>query len=257
MTHIYNDTFFDYIDEGARRSARRLIGELGPLLSPRSILDLGSGRGVWLAEWQHSGVADVLGVDGDYVNRRQLAIPEGSFRAADLTEPLQFEKKFDLAQSLEVGEHLPTNASATLVQSLTSASDRVLFSAAVTGQGGEHHVNEQPLAFWQELFAEQGFTAFDCLRPRLRTAREVEPWYRYNAVLYVNEEGRKGLPQEVLATEVPADTPLQSGGDIAWRVRRHIVSHLPQKTVTRIAQQRAKLIAARARRKSASVGQPA
>jgi hypothetical protein len=61
-------------------------------------------------------------------------------------------RRFDLVQSLEVGEHLPLSAAETLVDSLTTASDRVLFSAAVKGQGGEFHVNEQPLAFWQELF---------------------------------------------------------------------------------------------------------
>ncbi|NNE51437.1 MAG: hypothetical protein HKN30_03445 [Sulfitobacter sp.] len=255
MTHIYNNTFFDYIDEGARRSAQRLIGELGPWIEPASVLDLGSGRGVWLNEWQNFGAGEVLAVDGDYVDRTQLAVPKDCFLAADLTKPVETGRLFDLAQSLEVGEHLPTSASETLVDSLTRASDRVLFSAAVTGQGGEFHVNEQPLSFWQDLFATRGYTAFDCLRPRLKGAQEVEPWYRFNAILYVNEAGRRGLPAEVLACEVPAGQAVENGGDALWKLRRALVSHLPEGTVTRIAQTRAKIIAARARRKSNPTGQ--
>ncbi|MCR8827656.1 class I SAM-dependent methyltransferase [Pseudosulfitobacter koreensis] len=243
MTHIYSDTFFDYIDQGARRSAQQLLGLLGPWLAPTSVLDLGSGRGVWLDEWRKTGVADVLAVDGDYVNRDQLAVPREDFMAADLTAPVFTDRRFDLAQSLEVGEHLPTSASETLVDSLTRASDRVLFSAAVTGQGGEFHVNEQPLSFWQDLFAARGYTAYDCIRPHLAKNRDVEPWYRYNAVLYVNEAGRKGLPESVTKHAVPQGAAVQNGGDAIWRLRRAVVSTLPRGTVTRIAQVRARIIA--------------
>jgi len=246
MTHIYSDTFFDYIDQGARRSAQHLLGLLGPLLTPGSVIDLGSGRGVWLDEWRKTGVSDVLAVDGDYVNRDQLAVPRENFMAADLTAPVFTERRFDLAQSLEVGEHLPTSASETLVDSLTRASDRVLFSAAVTGQGGEFHVNEQPLSFWQDLFAARGYTAYDCIRPHLSDNNEIEPWYRYNAVLYVNEAGLKGLPQAITKHKIPEGTPVKNGGNALWKLRRAVVSRLPLRTVTRIAQIRASIIAARA-----------
>lgn len=251
MAHIYSDTFFDYIDQGARRSAQHMLGFLGPLLKPTSVLDLGSGRGVWLDEWSKIGVADVLAVDGDYVNRDQLAVPRDNFVAKDLTAPVDTGRRFDLAQSLEVGEHLPTSASETLVDSLTSASDRVLFSAAVTGQGGEFHVNEQPLSFWQDLFKARGYTAYDCIRPSLSKNREIEPWYRYNAVLYVNENGQNGLPDAVKKYALAENDTLQNGGDVIWRLRRNVVSHLPRGTVTRIAQIRASVIAARARVKMA------
>ncbi|MEO5619444.1 MAG: methyltransferase domain-containing protein [Cypionkella sp.] len=246
MTHIYSDTFFTYIDAGARRSAQALLGLLGPWLKPTSVLDLGSGRGVWLDEWRKTGVAEVLAVDGDYVNRAELAVPQDCFLAADLTAPVDTGRRFDLAQSLEVGEHLRPEASEVLVDSLTRASDRVLFSAAVVGQGGEFHVNEQPLKHWQALFAARGYRAYDCLRPALKSNRAVEPWYRYNAVLYLNEAGARGLPEAVLKTALPEGEALRNGGDLIWRLRRTVVARLPQGTVTRIAQARAAIIAARA-----------
>ena len=251
MTHIYNNQFFDYIDGGARASARRMIGLIRPWLGMQSVLDLGCGRGAWLAEWITAGVTDVTGVDGAYVDRTALLVPGHAFLAADLTRPVETGRRFDLAQSLEVGEHLPETASATLVDSLTRASDRVLFSAAVNGQGGEFHVNEQPLSFWQDLFAAQGYTAFDCIRPNLRHAGDVEPWYRYNTVLYVNAAGRAGLPQQVLEREIPAGTALENAGSLGWRMRRSVVSFLPRPAVTRIAQVRAAAIARQARRQEA------
>ncbi|MFW8633657.1 class I SAM-dependent methyltransferase [Cribrihabitans pelagius] len=248
MSHVYSNEFYDYIDRGARSSAEALISVLQPHLQARSVLDLGSGRGVWLSEWRRAGVLEVAGVDGDYVDRTRLAIPAECFHAADLTQPFALGRRFDLVQSLEVGEHLPKAAAAQLVESLAAHSDRVLFSAAVPGQGGEFHINEQPLSFWQELFAARGYTAFDCIRPRLREHAEVEPWYRFNSVLYVNAAGRAGLSESVLETEIPQGQAVPLAGSLAWRLRRGLVSLMPQPMVTRIAQARAAALVRRARR---------
>ena len=244
MAHVYSDTFFDYIDAGARTSARALIGYLQPLLRVESVVDFGSGRGAWLSEWQEAGVADVCGLDGDYVDREQLAIPVEKFRAVDLTKQQSLDRRFDLAQSLEVGEHLPTEASETLVASMTAHADRILFSAAVKGQGGEFHVNEQPLSFWQDLFAKQGYRAYDCVRPALAGNSAVEPWYRYNSILYVNEAGEVDLPDAVKATRV--EGAVADAGNLHWRFRKLVVSALPRPVVTSIAKGRAAVIARRA-----------
>ena len=250
MKHIYSNEFFDYIDAGARSSAQRMIKVVQPWLNANSVLDLGSGRGVWLREWLNAGVAQVLAADGDYVDRARLAVPPESFHPCDLTQPLDLGRRFDLAQSLEVGEHLPQSASKTLVASLTRHSDRVLFSAAVPGQGGEFHINERPLSFWQDLFAAQGYAPFDCVRPPLKDAPDVENWYRYNTILYVNDAGRAGLPEDVLATEIPTGAQVENRGHLAWKLRRFVVSFLPRAVVTWIAQMRAAMLVRRARRQN-------
>jgi ubiquinone/menaquinone biosynthesis C-methylase UbiE len=90
MKHVYNDTFFDYINQSAHSSARALIAALFPMLRPQSVIDLGGGRGVWLAEWQQAGTTGVLGVDGDYVDQTQLAVDKNPFMAADLTNPVKW-----------------------------------------------------------------------------------------------------------------------------------------------------------------------
>ena len=246
MAHVYNTDFFDYIDTGSRASARALIAAVQPWLRAESVADFGCGRGAWLAEWQDAGVEDVCGLDGDYVDRTQLAIPEIAFRPVDLTKPQDLGRRFDLAQSLEVGEHLPEGAAQTLVASMCAHADRIVFSAAVRGQGGEFHVNEQPLSFWQDLFAAHGYAAFDCIRPALAVNRAVEPWYRYNAVFYANRAGQNGLPDDVLASRVEGQ--VTDAGDLPWRLRKLVVSALPRPIVTSIAKGRAAVIARRARK---------
>ena len=117
---------------------------------------------------------------------------------------------------------------------MTRHSDAVLFSAATVGQGGEHHINERPLRFWQQLFTDEGFVAFDAIRPHLRSDLSVEPWYRYNAVLYVRRDAIGSLPFSVRSTEVE-NGRLKEIGDPLWMVRRSVLRLLPRNAVTRLA----------------------
>jgi len=108
----------------------------------------------------------------------------------------------------------------------------VLFSAAVPGQGGEHHVNEQPPEYWRSLFAERGYDCFDFLRARLRDRSDVRPWYRYNTLIYANSAGQQRLAPPVLETRAER---VADAGDLAWRLRKGVVKMLPRAAVDRIA----------------------
>jgi len=109
----------------------------------------------------------------------------------------------------------------------------------VPHQGGEHHVNEQPPEYWRKLFAARDYAAFDWIRPRLADRREVKPWYRFNSYIYANAVGRERLSQSILAAEVPADRPLEIGGDLSWMLRRAAVRLIPTALVKPIAMAKA------------------
>jgi hypothetical protein len=70
--------------------------------------------------------------------------------------------------SLEVAEHLSGKAGACLVHTLTQAAPLVMFSAAVPGQRGSHHINEQWPGYWRSLFTDEGFRLFNPIRPLIR-----------------------------------------------------------------------------------------
>jgi len=75
-----------------------------------------------------------------------------------------------------------------LVQNLVDAAPVVLFSAAVPGQGGTHHINEQMPMYWRALFRRHGYVLLDAIRPAILADTRIEWWYRQNTVLYVSED---------------------------------------------------------------------
>jgi len=191
----YDSDFFGRITDGARSSARRTVPLVLELIPARSVVDVGCGGGTWLSVFAENGIEDYLGVDGDYVDRSQLDIPMERFRGHDLEQPLVLDRTFDLAVSLEVAEHLDPPVASTFVTWLVKLAPVVLFSAAIPGQDGDHHVNEQWPAYWGRLFAEQGFVGIDCIRPLIWDDPQVEYWYAQNAILYVRESEVLGYPK--------------------------------------------------------------
>jgi hypothetical protein len=119
-----------------------------------------------------------------------LVIDEAEFVDDDLAgEPRpETRTRYDLAISLEVAEHLPPTAAAGFVSLLADLSDFVLFSAAVPGQGGVGHVNEQWPDYWISLFAGHGYSCLDVIRKRIWDDESIPLWYRQNILLFVRDE---------------------------------------------------------------------
>lgn len=241
VPHQYDDVFFDYVDRGAVRSAHVLVPVVLELLGCRSVLDVGCGTGAWLSVYRAKGVADIAGVDGDYVQRGRLMIPASDYRALDVGREFDLGRTFDLVQSLEVAEHIAPSDSRTLIANLVRHGSTVLFSAAVPGQGGEHHTNERPYEFWRALFAEHGYAPYDCIRPRITGRRDVEPWYAYNSILYVQSERAARLGDAVRHTLVPDGEMIPNVAPLSFRLRAALLRRLPVSVVTRIAVARHRL----------------
>ncbi|MEH6628005.1 MAG: class I SAM-dependent methyltransferase [Motiliproteus sp.] len=222
----YDDSFFDYVSEGAIRSAQALLPWLDAL-EINSVLDVGCGRGAWLSVWQQQGVETLIGIDGDYVDRNSLLIEASQFVAADLSAPFEVEQQFDLVQSLEVAEHLPPECAQEFVNSLTRHGNLVLFSAAPKGQGGEHHINEQSYQYWRQLFARRGYIAIDYLRPAIADNDKIEPWYRYNSFLYATPERIATLPNEIQSKVIDAPMPLTDVSPWFYQLRKALIATMP------------------------------
>lgn len=180
----YDRAFYDLHAAGTAASAARIVPLLVDWFRPLSVLDVGCGRGAWLKEFAARGVTDYLGLDGDYLDPAALLIPPNQFRATNLTAPTGLGRRYDLATCLEVAEHLPEATADQFVRFLTSHADLVVFSAAVPGQGGAHHVNEQWPSYWRDRFAAEGYASFDPVRPRVWTDLTVQAWYRQNLLVY-------------------------------------------------------------------------
>ncbi len=232
----YDEEFYQYINRGAFNSANRVLPALIAVLPDpvQSVLDVGCGAGAWLNVWKTHG-AEVVGLDGDYVNGEQLMVDREEFVVADLSKGFNLDRRFTIVQSLEVAEHLPEITAKKFVESLCHHSDMILFSAAPPGQGGENHINEQPYEYWRELFLERGYDMYDPVRPAVLSDSDVKPWYRYNTFLYVAENCKPKLRDALSVYRVAGGEPVRDLSPRMYQLRKRLICMLPSGMSTYLA----------------------
>jgi predicted RNA methylase len=76
----YSDPYFLDQQDTSSQSADYVVPIVLSLLPVQSMIDVGCGVGTWTAKFLEHGVEDVLGLDGDYVNRQLLGIPPNCLR---------------------------------------------------------------------------------------------------------------------------------------------------------------------------------
>lgn len=183
----FNPDVFASIRDGSRRSAAIVVPEVQQTVQARSVVDIGGGEGWWAAEFARLGA-------------RAVSIDDGSAtELADRVEHVRYDiggglpsnlGRFDLALCLEVAEHIGALAGDRLIAGLCEIAPSVLFSAAVPGQGGHGHLNEQWPAYWVERFERCGFSCSGALRWRFWENELVEYWYRQNLLFATREPAR-------------------------------------------------------------------
>jgi SAM-dependent methyltransferase len=172
------------IDPESYASARVVVPRVLGLTGARSIIDVGCGSGAWIRACRDLGVPEVVGVDAaDAPGAPREVATE--FIESDLAGPLALDRQFNLVLCLGMAEHLPPERAPGLVADLTSLAPVVLFSAAVPGQGGTDHLNQQWPEYWVALFEAHGWTCRDAVRPWVRTNEQVAWWYRQSLFLAV------------------------------------------------------------------------
>ena len=165
---------------------------------PSSLVDIGCGAGYWLAAAKRAGIPKLQGVDG--ILARQLVIEKEYILIADLAKDYShaLPEKYDVALCLEVAEHLEENHASDFVKNLVDLSDTIVFSAAIPGQPGQHHVNCQWPDYWQNKFNRYGFYCDDSIRWKLWDDSEIEPWYRENILIARKDRNKAGKEPRLL-----------------------------------------------------------
>lgn len=156
---VYNPVTWARFLVSSRRCGR-VFSEAVIELFPRvkSCLDVGSGAGGYVYWLKRKGLA-ATGVEyscsGRIISRLQ-GVKVLSFDCSDEAKRPNFGR-VDLAFSIEVAEHLPTDLEEAFVSYIVSQSELVVFSAAHPGQGGQGHINEQPPSHWRKIFRKFGY----------------------------------------------------------------------------------------------------
>lgn len=194
MGSIYEKEFYMNRQSGSCRSAEIIIPLLLKLVDPNSVVDVGCGIGSWLSVFKKHGIDDILGLDGKWVDKEMLMIPDEKFISSDLEKPIEVNRRFDLVVSLEVAEHISPEHASSFVKSLVDLGPVVLFSAAIPLQVGKHHVNEQWPDYWVRHFEEHGYAVIDAIRKQIWQNEDVEYWYAQNILIFADQESIRSHP---------------------------------------------------------------
>lgn len=182
---VYDRAYYEALDAVHRPLYRLLADGVADLFEPRTAVDVGCGTGIVLTRLQERGVA-VTGIEGSRHAIELSGLGERVVKA-NLERQIPRLGRFDVCVCIEVAEHLPARAASPLVETLTELSDVVVFTAATPGQGGSHHVNEQPQSYWETHFGERGFRRDEERESQLkaRIAPIAEPaWMHENLMLF-------------------------------------------------------------------------
>jgi len=179
----YDKSFADAATQDSLRSARKIVPYLIAKYDPRSVVDVGCCLGAWLSVFASSRVP-ITGIDGAYVDQSQLLIKPEEFIALDLESQELPSRRYDMALCIEVAEHLTPEAGRRTIGWLCKHADVVVWSAAIPGQGGTNHINEQWPSIWRKEFKQRGFVPSYALRELFWDDRDVGFCVRQNILVY-------------------------------------------------------------------------
>lgn len=236
----YSESYFAGFADLSYEAAVTLLPDIFALYPFHSVVDFGCGSGAWLRAANAIIPADdpqrrLTGVDGPYA--KTIAKCEGArFIFQDMEDRVLVEKH-DLAICLEVAEHLSPGRAETLIDDICSATDVAFFGAAVDGQGGLDHLNEQPQSYWAQLFARRGYHPFIFHRVRHWNNPVFErcPFYIANSFLYIKDshplssaiEHLRAGPNDILDVVHPNGLRLKKPENMPFRqIARQLIPSL-------------------------------
>ncbi len=193
LFEIYDEAFFAEWGRSNRAyvdSARVIVDVLHDNFRPGRLVDLGCGCGVYSHFFKEKGV-EVVCIDA--VQPPEMHAFPVEIVQQDMTVPFENDwGDFDLALCLDVGEHIPEDLCEQFLENITRFSDRLIMSCAPPGQGGHHHVNEQPKRYWIERLKRHGFDydkkSTGVLCETFKRVRTELMWMWEHISLYVRRE---------------------------------------------------------------------
>lgn len=222
ISSIYTNKWFEKRQAQTWEAALRTVPYVLNVIQPGSVVDVGCATGEFLAAFRKYGVEDILGIDGAYVRRDLLVIPQDNFLSFDLNRPFTLDHTYDLAICLEVAEHLLPQSAADFIASLTLLASIILFSAAIPYQGGDGHLNEQWPEYWADLFKQHSFVPVDALRQGIWLDSEIPIPYRQNMLFFCKEEALAGNEKLTQAYQLTNPNALSAVHPEMYLARIHV-----------------------------------
>jgi 23S rRNA U2552 (ribose-2'-O)-methylase RlmE/FtsJ len=136
MKNKYNNNYYKTQIPQSYKSAKVILNHLSLIIKPKSIIDVGCGRGAWLKVFKEQGARTLFGLDGPWNSQKKMISQDIKFISTDLEKPFKISRKFEVAICLETAEHLSPEVAKSFVKNLTNLSNVIVFGAASPFQGG-------------------------------------------------------------------------------------------------------------------------
>ena len=172
-----------------------IIKEVLKHFSPKTAIDLWCWLGTFVKVLQDNWV-DAYWVNWDRIEKDKLFIDEKNLIIKNLEEFYDFWKKYDLAISLEVAEHIDEKYSDNFVKTLISCSDYIIFSAATSWQWWQNHVNEQRPEYREKKFNKYWYKFYDVFRHIFWDDKNI--FWRYKQNMFLVAKEWKEIPKTLV-----------------------------------------------------------
>lgn len=131
--------------------AKRIVTDI----HPQTVLDAGCAMG-FLVESLRNLDVECYGIDSsEYAIQNVYETIKEFCSVGSITD--SFDKQYDLIITIEVVEHMPKEMAEKAIINICSHTHDVIFSSSPFDYKEATHQNVQPLDYWVELFARQGF----------------------------------------------------------------------------------------------------
>lgn len=146
---------------------------------PVSVLDVGCGEG-HAVQWFDQHAIPSIGIDGLRANMERAVTP---IMLVDLTE-CAFLFRVGMVWCCEVVEHIEEKHIENVLMTLCNG-EVIAMTHALPGQGGHHHVNNQPDEYWIERICARGYEALDPVPFRAIAAAEMpQSWFARSGLVF-------------------------------------------------------------------------
>lgn len=122
----------------------------------KSVIDIGCGEG-HSTKYFYDHNIDILGIEGSSQAIQHSPIKDKIICHDYTLGPIQLSKRYDAVWSCEFVEHIDARFIENFLNTFDYAN-HIFMTHATPGQGGYHHVNEQPSSYWIEKISARNYS---------------------------------------------------------------------------------------------------
>lgn len=186
----YSEAFHKSIESDEIPQAVRLADYINSQIRPTTFIDFGCSTGIYVKEVQvRCSDVNAYGFDNSaYAVENAIC---KNIQKVDLTIPnwnTLSRCENTLGLCLEVLEHIDDSLSTNVLKNILGHCDKLIFSAAVPGQGGVGHINCRPKIDWIKRFHELGWVVdLDATRHLIKYMQGCYHmgWFTNNAMILI------------------------------------------------------------------------